>query len=40
MVAFYHSGNMVMKSPTMHITDVSKVALGVGDPYDCEGSAV
>ena len=33
---------MVVKSPTMQVTDVSKIALGggVGDPDDCEGSAV
>jgi len=44
VVAFYHGGNKVVKSPTMHIIDVSEIALGVGvvvgDLDDCEGSAV
>jgi GTP cyclohydrolase III len=42
VVAFYLGGNMVVSSPTMHVTDVSEIALrvGVGDPDDCEGSAV
>ena len=33
---------MVVKSPTMQVTDVSKITLGVGlgDADDCEGSAV